>query len=56
MDVETGQIDGYKSQQLQKLIGKIASKMGFELAEHRLEIYARKHGRTACWYYEIKVY
>lgn len=56
MDVETGQIHEFKSQQLQKLIEEIASEMGFELTEHRLEIYGRKHGRTACRCYEIKVY
>ena len=56
MDVETGQIHEFKSQQLQRLIEEIASEMGFELAEHRLEIYGRKHGRTACRCYEIKVY
>lgn len=56
MDVETGQIHEFKSQQLQKLIEEIASEMGFELTEHRLEIHGRKHGRTACRCYEIKVY
>ena len=56
MDVETGQIHEFKSQQLQRLIEEIASEMGFELTEHRLEIYGRKHGRTACRCYEIKVY
>ena len=39
MDVETGQIHEFKSQQLQRLIEEIASEMGFELTEHRLEIY-----------------
>ena len=56
MDVETGQIHEFESQQLQKLIEKIASEMGFELTEHRLEIYGREHGRTACQCDEIKVY
>ena len=56
MDAETGQIHEFKSQQLQKLIKKIASEMGFELTEQRLEIYGRKHGCTACRCYEIKVY
>ena len=56
MDVETGQIHEFKSRQLQRLIEEIASEMGFELTEHRLEIYGRKHGRTACRCYEIKVY
>ena len=48
MDVDTGQIHEFKSQQLQKLIEEIASEMGFELNEHKLEIYGRKHGCTAC--------
>ena len=56
MDIETGQIHEFKSRQLQRLIEEIASEMGFELTEHRLEIYGRKHGRTACRCYEIKVY
>jgi Fur family ferric uptake transcriptional regulator len=56
MDVETGQIHEFKSQQLQKLIEEIASEMGFELTEHRLEIYGCKHGCTVCRCYEIKVY
>ena len=55
IDVETGQIHEFKSQQLQKLIEEIASEMGFALTEHLLEIYDRIHGRTACRCYKIKV-
>ena len=35
---------------------EIADEMGFDLTEHRLEIYGRKQGRTACRCYEIKIY
>ena len=56
MDVETGQIHEFKSQELQRLIKEIADEMGFDLTEHRLEIYGRKQGRTACRCYEIKIY
>ena len=56
MDVETGQIHEFKSQKPQKLTEEIVSEMEFELTKHRLEIYGRKHGRTACRCHEIKVY
>ena len=56
MDVETGQIHEFKSRELQRLIKEIADEMGFDLTEHRLEIYGRKQGRTACRCYEIKIY
>ena len=56
LDVETGQIHEFKSQELQRLIKEIADEMGFELTEHRLEIYGRKQGRSACRCYEIKIY
>ena len=56
LDVETGQIHEFKSQELQRLIKEIADEMGFDLTEHRLEIYGRKQGRTACRCYEIKIY
>ena len=56
MDIETGQIHEFKSRELQRLIKEIADEMGFELTEHRLEIYGRKQGRTACRCYEIKIY
>jgi len=39
LDVETGQIHEFKSQELQRLIKEIADEMGFDLTEHRLEIY-----------------
>ena len=35
---------------------EIADEMGFDLTEHRLEIYGRKQGRIACRCYEIKIY
>ena len=41
MDVETGQIHEFKSQELQLLIEEIADELGFDLTEHRLEIYGR---------------
>ena len=56
MDVETGQIHEFQSRELQRLIKEIADEMGFDLTEHRLEIYGRKQGRTACRCYEIKIY
>ena len=37
MDVETGQIHEFKSQELQRLIEEIADEMGFDLTEHRLK-------------------
>ena len=55
-NVETGQIHEFKSRELQRLIEEIADGMGFDLTEHRLEIYGRKQGRTACRCYEIKIY
>ena len=53
---------GTRCQELLLLSGEgfspqeIADKMGFDLTEHRLEIYGRKQGRTACRCYEIKIY
>jgi Fur family ferric uptake transcriptional regulator len=56
MDVETRQIHEFKSQELQRLIKEIAAEMGFDFTEHRLEIYGRKQGLTACRCYELRIY
>lgn len=56
VDVETGQIHEFQSRRLESLIREIASEMGFELTEHKLEIFGRKNGREKCRCYQIKVY
>lgn len=56
VDVETGQIHEFQSQKLEGLIREIAAEMGFELTEHKLEIFGRKNGREKCRCYQIKVY
>ena len=56
VDVETGQIHEFQSQRLEGLIREIAAEMGFELTEHKLEIFGRKNGREKCRCYQIKIY
>ncbi|MCB9988982.1 MAG: transcriptional repressor [Rhodospirillales bacterium] len=42
IDLETGDILEFHSDDLETLKEKIANEMGFELVDHRLELYARK--------------
>ncbi len=42
IDLETGQVIEFQNQELEILKEKIALEMGFELVDHRLELYGRK--------------
>lgn len=42
IDLETGQVIEFQNQDLEILKERIAREMGFELVDHRLELYGRK--------------
>lgn len=42
IDLETGQVIEFQNEELEILKEKIARDMGFELVDHRLELYGRK--------------
>ena len=42
IDLETGQVIEFQNLELEKLKERIAKEMGFELVDHRLELYGRK--------------
>ncbi len=42
IDLETGQVIEFQNAELEKLKERIAREMGFELVDHRLELYGRK--------------
>ncbi|KGM32247.1 Fur family transcriptional regulator [Inquilinus limosus] len=42
IDLETGEVIEFKDQELEQLKEKIAKRLGFELVDHRLELYGRK--------------
>lgn len=42
IDMESGQVIEFQNQELEALKEKIARDMGFELIDHRLELYGRK--------------
>lgn len=46
IDLETGQVIEFQNQELEILKEKIAREMGFELVDHRLELYGRKLKNT----------
>jgi Fur family transcriptional regulator, ferric uptake regulator len=42
IDLETGKVIEFQDQELEVLKEKIARRLGFELVDHRLELYGRK--------------
>lgn len=42
IDVETGKVVEFENQALEKIKIKIAEELGYELVDHRLELYGRK--------------
>ena len=42
IDLETGEVIEFKDKELEVLKEKIAKRLGFELVDHRLELYGRK--------------
>lgn len=45
VDVDTGQVIEFRSEEIERLQEKIASKLGYEIVFHRLELYARRRKR-----------
>ena len=46
VDVETGQVIEFRSEEIERLQEKIASELGYEIVSHRLELYARRRKPT----------
>lgn len=42
IDLESGEVIEFQNAELEKIKEKIASELGFELVDHRLELYGRK--------------
>jgi len=42
VDLETGQVIEFQNQELEKLKEKIARDLGYDLVDHRLELYGKK--------------
>ncbi len=42
IDLETGQVIEFQNDEIEKLKEKIANELGFELVDHRLELYGKK--------------
>jgi Fur family ferric uptake transcriptional regulator len=42
IDLETGEVIEFQNEELEKLKEKIALQLGFELIDHRLELYGKK--------------
>ncbi len=42
IDLETGHVIEFQNQQLEEIKERIAAEMGYELIDHRLELYGRK--------------
>jgi Fur family ferric uptake transcriptional regulator len=42
VDLETGQVVEFQNEELEKLKVKIAKDLGYELVDHRLELYGKK--------------
>ena len=48
IDVNTGEIIEFVDEEIEKLKKKIANKLGFDLVDHRLELYCKKKKKTNC--------
>jgi len=46
IDLETGEVIEFKNEELEKLKIKIAHDLGYDLLDHRLELYGRKLKQT----------
>lgn len=42
IDLETGEVIEFQNEELEKMKEKIANKLGYDLIDHRLELYGRK--------------
>jgi len=46
IDVQTGEVIEFRNDEIEKLQERIAAELGFEIVDHRLEIYARRHKKS----------
>lgn len=46
IDVQTGEIIEFRNDEIEKLQRLVATKLGFELVDHRLELYGRRTGQN----------
>jgi Fur family ferric uptake transcriptional regulator len=44
IDVETGEVVEFFSEEIERLQARIAAELGYEIVKHRLELYGRKRG------------
>lgn len=47
IDLETGKVLEFQDEELEELKERIAARLGFELVDHRLELYGRKKKKQA---------
>lgn len=47
IDVQTGEVIEFRNEEIEKLQERIARELGYELVDHRLELYCRKTGSRA---------
>jgi Fur family transcriptional regulator, ferric uptake regulator len=45
IDIETGKVIEFQNEEIEKLQEKIANQLGYDIVEHRLEIYALKQNK-----------
>jgi Fur family ferric uptake transcriptional regulator len=44
IDIDTGQVIEFSSEEIEKLQARIASELGYDIVRHRLELYGKKRG------------
>lgn len=47
IDLATGEVIEFQDEELEKLKERIAARLGYELVDHRLELYGRKNKKQA---------
>src|ERR1700753_2955674 len=45
IDVQTGRVIGFRNEEIEKLQRRVAEELGFELVDHRLELYGVPKGK-----------
>ena len=56
VDAENGRIHEFKNEELNSLITKIVSEMGYDVLNARVEVVGKKRGDTECGCIQINVY
>lgn len=46
IDLETGEVIEFQNDELERLKERIAEELGYELVDHRLELYGKKHRKS----------